>query len=73
MAETKAVPSEITEALRVRLAAAGMEPPANVRERERMERDLAVHLARVAVLARAAELRAEEAPYTDPTRAAEPA
>jgi hypothetical protein len=35
-----------------------------------MERDLAVHLARVAELDRAAELRVEDPPYTDPTRAA---
>jgi hypothetical protein len=58
---------EIAEALRARLAAAGMEPPAETRERVRMERDLAVHLARVAELDRAAELRLEDPPYTDPT------
>jgi hypothetical protein len=61
---------EIDEALRMRLAAAGMEPPADAREQERMERDLAVHLARIAELDRAAELRPEDPPYTDPTRAA---
>jgi hypothetical protein len=61
---------EIAEALRVRLAAAGLEPPADRRERERMERDLAVHLSRVAALARAVELRPGDPPYTDPTRAA---
>ena len=58
---------EIAEALRARLAAAGLEPPADPRERERLERDLAVHLARTA------ELRPDEPPYTDPTRAAGPA
>jgi hypothetical protein len=63
---------EIAEALRARLAAAGLEPPDDALERERLERDLAVHLARVAALGRAAELRAEDAPYTDPTRAAGP-
>jgi len=61
---------EIAEALRARLAAAGMEPPADMRERGRMERDLAVHLARVAELDRVAELRVEHPPYTDPTGAA---
>ncbi|HEX6678666.1 MAG TPA: hypothetical protein VF486_27070 [Actinomycetes bacterium] len=64
---------EIAEALRARLAAAGLEPPADPRERERMERDLAVHLARMAELAQAAELRPDEPPYTDPTGAAGPA
>ena len=64
---------EIAEALRARLAAAGLEPPADPRVRERMERDLAVHLERMAELARAAELRPDEPPYTDPTGAARPA
>jgi hypothetical protein len=63
---------EIAEALRARLAAAGLEPSADLRERERMERDLAVHLARVAALTQAAELRPDDPPYTDPTRAAGP-
>jgi hypothetical protein len=62
---------EITEALRARLAAAGMRLPADARDREQMERDLAVHLARVAELDRAAQLTPEDRPYTDPTRAAE--
>jgi hypothetical protein len=62
---------EIAEALRARLAAAGMEVPADTRERERMERDLAVHLTRIAELDRAAQLGPEDPPYTDPTRAAE--
>lgn len=62
---------DIAEALRARLAAAGMEPPADPVERGRMERDLAVHLARVAALEReAADLRPWEQPYTDPTGAA---
>jgi hypothetical protein len=60
---------EIAAALRARLAAAGMEPPADPRQREGMERDLAVHLARVAALERAAELRPGDPPYTDPTGA----
>jgi hypothetical protein len=61
---------EIAEALRARLAAAGIEPPDDPRERERMERDLAVHLARVAALARTAQLSPDDPPYTDPTGAA---
>lgn len=65
---------EIAEALRARLAAAGLEPPADARERERLERDLALHLARMAALAEASEpLRPDDPPYTDPTRAAGPA
>jgi hypothetical protein len=62
---------EIAEALRARLAAAGMELPADAREREQLQRDLSIHLVRVAELARAAKLRPEDPPYTDPTTAAE--
>jgi hypothetical protein len=61
---------EIAETLRARLAAAGMDLPADARDQDQMERDLAVHLARVAELDRAAELRPEDPPYTDPTGAA---
>jgi hypothetical protein len=61
---------EIAAALRARLAAAGMELPADAREREQLERDLSVHLARIAELHRAVELGPEDPPYTDPTRAA---
>jgi hypothetical protein len=65
---------EIAEALQVRLAAAGLAPPADARERERLERDLAVHLARLEVLAAEEALLGPGAPpYTDPTRAAGPA
>jgi hypothetical protein len=60
---------EIAEALRTRLAAAGLEPPTDGWERERMERDLAVHLARVAALAEEEPLGPSDLPYTDPTRA----
>ena len=61
---------DIAEALRTRLAAAALEPPADARDRKRMERDLAVHLERVAVLAEADEpLGRDDPPYTDPTRA----
>jgi hypothetical protein len=62
---------EIAEALRARLAAAGMELPADAREQEQLQRDLSIHLVRVAELDRAAELRPQDPPYTDPTRAAE--
>jgi hypothetical protein len=61
---------DLDEALRARLAAAGMELPADAREREQLERDLSVHLTRIAELDRAAELRPQDPPYTDPTRAA---
>jgi hypothetical protein len=61
---------EIAEALRARLAAAGTEPPADPPGRRRMERDLAIHLERVAALARAAQLGPQDPPFTDPTGAA---
>jgi hypothetical protein len=61
---------DLTEILRTRLAVAGLEPPADARRRERMERDLAVHLERIAALAEADELLGpDDRPYTDPTRA----
>jgi hypothetical protein len=64
---------DVAEALRARLATAGLEPPADARERERLERDLAVHLERVAALTEAGRvLEAGDPPYTDPTGAAEP-
>ena len=54
----------------MRLAAAGLEPPADARDRERMQRDLVVHLARVAALVEVDELLGrDDPPYTDPTRA----
>jgi hypothetical protein len=61
---------DLDEALRARLAAAGMDLPADAREREQLERDLSVHLTRIAELDRAAELGPQDPPYTDPTRAA---
>jgi hypothetical protein len=64
---------DVAEALRARLATAGLEPPSDARERERLERDFAVHLERVAALTRAERvLEPGDLPYTDPTRAAEP-
>jgi hypothetical protein len=65
---------DTAEALRVRLAAAGLEPPADARHRERMERDLTVHLERVEALAEANKLLGpDDRPYTDPTRVVRPA
>jgi hypothetical protein len=61
---------ELAEMLRVRLAAAGIRPPADPTERQRMEGDLAVHLTRIADLDRAAELGPQDPPYTDPRTAA---
>lgn len=62
---------DIAGILHTRLAAAGLEPPADAGRRERMERDLAVHLDRMAALAEAEELLGpDDRPYTDPTRAA---
>jgi hypothetical protein len=62
---------EIAEVLRARLAAAGLEPPSDPEERRRLERDLALHLERMAVLAEAGRpLRPDEPPCTDPTGAA---
>jgi hypothetical protein len=64
---------DIAEVLRTRLAVAGLEPPADARRRERMERDLAVHLGRMAALAEADELLGpDDRPYSDPTRAVGP-
>ncbi|HZC99357.1 MAG TPA: hypothetical protein VFA46_03930 [Actinomycetes bacterium] len=63
---------KVAETLRARLAAAGLEPPADVGERGLMERELAVHLERVGALARVAVLGPGDPPYTDPTRAVRP-
>ena len=64
---------EIAAALRARLAAAGLEPPTDPLERQQLERDLALHLERVAVLAEAvARLGPADPPRTDPTGAARP-
>jgi aspartyl-tRNA(Asn)/glutamyl-tRNA(Gln) amidotransferase subunit A len=53
--------------LRARLAAAGLEVPAGDGEQlEQLERDLALHLERVATLAEAADLGPADPPHTDP-------
>ena len=56
---------DLAEALRARLAAAGLEPPAG-EDGHRLERDLALHLDRVAEVA-AADLGPADPPLTDPT------
>jgi aspartyl-tRNA(Asn)/glutamyl-tRNA(Gln) amidotransferase subunit A len=58
---------DLGEALRARLAAAGLEVPAE--DTDRLERDLALHLERVAALAAAADLDPTDPPLTDPTAA----
>jgi aspartyl-tRNA(Asn)/glutamyl-tRNA(Gln) amidotransferase subunit A len=61
---------DLAEALRARLAAAGLEIPAE--DTDRLERDLAIHLERVAALTAAADLDPSDPPLTDPTTAASP-
>ena len=55
---------DLGEALRARLAAAGLEVPAE--DADRLERDLATHLERVAALSAAADLDPTDPPLTDP-------
>ncbi|HEX8133046.1 MAG TPA: hypothetical protein VF880_06425, partial [Actinomycetes bacterium] len=52
----------LAAALRARLAAAGLEVPAA--DADRMERDLALHLERMATLASAADLGPADPPFT---------
>ena len=59
-------PAELAQALRARLAAAGLEPPTG-EDAHRLERDLALHLDRVADVAAAADLGPADPPLTDPT------
>jgi aspartyl-tRNA(Asn)/glutamyl-tRNA(Gln) amidotransferase subunit A len=61
-------PTSLARALRARLAAAGLEPPPGD-DTTRLERDLALHLERIADLAAAADLDPTDPPLTDPTRA----
>jgi len=60
--------ASLAEALRKRLAAAGLEPPPGD-PTERLERDLALHLERIAALTEAADLGPDDPPRTDPTTA----
>jgi aspartyl-tRNA(Asn)/glutamyl-tRNA(Gln) amidotransferase subunit A len=59
--------ADLAALLRARLAAAGLEPPADTGQ---LERDLALHLERVAALTAAADLQPGDPPLPDPTRAA---
>src|SRR5215212_474802 len=58
--------TELAQALRARLAAAGLEPPSG-EEARRLERDLALHLERIAEVEAAAALGPTDPPLTDPT------
>jgi aspartyl-tRNA(Asn)/glutamyl-tRNA(Gln) amidotransferase subunit A len=60
--------SDLTALLRARLAAAGLDVPPDTTQ---LERDLALHLERVAALTAAADLHPSDAPLPDPARAAE--
>jgi Asp-tRNA(Asn)/Glu-tRNA(Gln) amidotransferase A subunit family amidase len=60
--------ASLAEALRTRLAAAGLEPPPGD-PTDRLERDLALHLERIAALTEAADLGPDDPPRTDPTTA----
>jgi aspartyl-tRNA(Asn)/glutamyl-tRNA(Gln) amidotransferase subunit A len=59
--------ADLAGALRARLAAAGLEVPPG--DADRLRRDLALHLERVAELTAAAGLGPADPPFTDPTRA----
>src|SRR5262245_30001578 len=58
--------ADLGEALRTRLAAAGLEVPPG--DADRLQRDLALHLERVAALTAAADLGPFDPPFTDPTQ-----
>ncbi|HJU00197.1 MAG TPA: hypothetical protein VJ966_03205, partial [Actinomycetes bacterium] len=57
---------DLAQALRARLAAAGLDVPPG-EDAHRLERDLALHLERVADLTAAADLGPADPPLTDPT------
>jgi Asp-tRNA(Asn)/Glu-tRNA(Gln) amidotransferase A subunit family amidase len=59
--------TDLAERLRARLAAAGLQAPPE--DAPRLERDLALHLERIAALTEAADLGPADPPLTDPTRA----
>ena len=59
--------ADLAALLRARLAAAGLEPPSG--DTSDLERDLALHLERVAALTAAADLHPSDPPLPDPTRA----
>ncbi|HEV3014941.1 MAG TPA: hypothetical protein VG499_16835, partial [Actinomycetota bacterium] len=62
--------ADLAALLRARLAAAGLEPPPG--DTSNLERDLALHLERIAALAAASDLGPDDPPRTDPTTAAGP-
>jgi aspartyl-tRNA(Asn)/glutamyl-tRNA(Gln) amidotransferase subunit A len=62
--------ADLAALLRARLAAAGLEPPSG--DTSDLERDLALHLERVAALAAAADLLPSDPPLPDPTTATGP-
>jgi aspartyl-tRNA(Asn)/glutamyl-tRNA(Gln) amidotransferase subunit A len=62
--------ADLAALLRARLAAAGLEPPPG--DTSDLERDLALHLERVAALAAAADLLPSDPPLPDPTTATGP-
>ena len=62
--------ADLAALLRARLAAAGLEPPPG--DTSNLERDLALHLERVAALAAASDLGPDDPPHTDPTTAVGP-
>jgi aspartyl-tRNA(Asn)/glutamyl-tRNA(Gln) amidotransferase subunit A len=62
--------ADLAALLRARLAAAGLEPPPG--DTSNLERDLALHLERIAALAAASDLGPDDPPRTDPTTAARP-
>jgi aspartyl-tRNA(Asn)/glutamyl-tRNA(Gln) amidotransferase subunit A len=64
---SEGVRADLAAALRARLAAAGLDLPPDT---GRLERDLALHLERIAALTEAADLHPSDPPLTDPTRAA---
>ena len=61
---------DLAALLRARLAAAGLEPPPG--DTSNLERDLALHLERIAALAAASDLGPDDPPRTDPTTAIGP-
>ena len=62
--------ADLVALLRARLAAAGLEPPPG--DTSDLERDLALHLERVATLTAAADLDPSDPPLPDPTTATGP-
>jgi aspartyl-tRNA(Asn)/glutamyl-tRNA(Gln) amidotransferase subunit A len=60
--------ADLAAQLRARLAAAGLDPPPDTTQ---LERDLALHLERIADLTAAADLGPTDPPLPDPTRSAE--